>query len=162
VTAVTAKPVPTKGRNADDLSSVVREQCVRTEHERFVKTVSIYDPIGGAPAVSAAVDDFYQRVLADPELVGYFTGVDVDQVKAHQRMFIAAALGGPAAYRGRPMREVHAGLRIRGADFDRVVDHLAATLTTLGVPGPTVAIIADVLVPLREQIVDEPEAAALA
>jgi hemoglobin len=118
--------------------------------------VSIYTDIGGAPAVSAAVDDFYRRVLGDPELAGYFLGVDVNRVKAHQRMFISAALGGPVAYRGRSIREAHAGLHVRDADFDRVVGHLAATLTSLGVAGPTIGMIADLLAPLREQIVHEP------
>jgi hemoglobin len=123
--------------------------------------VSIYAALGGATAVSAAVDDFYDRVLADPELVGYFTGLDVSRVKTHQRMFMTAALGGPAAYRGRPIRGAHAGLHIRNADFDRVVGHLAATLTSLGVDGPTIDTIADLLSPLRAQIVDEPAEAAL-
>jgi hypothetical protein len=51
---------------------------------------------------------------------------------------------------------------IRDADFDRVVGHLAATLTSFGVAGPTIGMIADILGPLREQIVDErAEAAAL-
>jgi hemoglobin len=118
--------------------------------------VSINSTIGGARGVSAAVDDFYRRVLADPHLAGYFTGVDVDRVRAHQRMFIAAGIGGPGSYRGRPMREAHGGLRIRDADFDRVVEHLAATLTALGVATPTIAGIADLLGPLREQIVDTP------
>jgi len=118
--------------------------------------VSIYAAIGGASAVSAAVGDFYRRVLADPELAGYFTGVDVDRVKTHQRMFIAAALGGPAAYRGRPIREAHAGLHIGDADFDRVVSHLVATLTSLGISGRIIDMVADVLGPLREQIVEEP------
>jgi hemoglobin len=117
--------------------------------------MSIYTEIGGAPAVSAAVDDFYRRVLADPALAGYFTGSDVNRVKAHQRMFIGAALGGPAGYAGRAIREAHAGLHIRDADFDRVVGHLAATLTSLGVADPTIGKIADALGPLREQIVDE-------
>jgi hemoglobin len=124
--------------------------------------VSIYAAIGGAPAVAAAVDDFYRRVLGDPELAGYFTGIDVQRVKAHQRIFLAAALGGPAVYRGRPMRAAHAGLHIRDADFGRVVAHLAATLGSLGVPGPIIATIGDLLGPLREQIVDEPAQAAAA
>ena len=123
--------------------------------------MNIYAAIGGASAVSAAVDDFYRRVLVDSELAGYFSGVDVDRVKAHQRMFLAAALGGPAVYRGRSMREAHAGLRIRDADFDRVVSYLAATLTSLGVSGPTIGMIAEVLGPLRKQIVDEPADAAV-
>ena len=123
-------------------------------------TASIYATIGGAPAVAAAVDDFYRRVLNDPSLAGYFVGVDPERVKAHQRMFIAAALGGPAGYRGRPMRAAHAGLHVRDADFDRVVDHLVATLSALGVAGSTIAGIAELLDPLRQQIVEEPAGAA--
>lgn len=123
--------------------------------------MSIHAAIGGTSGVSAAVDDFYRRVLADPELAGYFTDVNVDRVKAHQRMFIAAAVGAPAAYRGRPMREAHAGLHIRNADFDRVVDHLVATLSSLGVSDLIIGRIADVLAPLRAQIVDEPADAAM-
>ena len=123
-----------------------------------MRAVSIYAAIGGASAVSAAVDDFYRRVLADPELAGYFIGVDVDRVKAHQRLFIAAAIGGPAAYRGRPMREAHAGLHVRDEDFDRVVGHLAATLTSLGADGPTIAMIADTLVPLAKSQRENPTA----
>ena len=124
------------------------------------RSASIYAAIGGAPAVSAAVDDLYRRVLGDPALAGYFAGVDVDRVKAHQRLFVAAALGGPSGYRGRPMREAHSALHVRDDDFDRVVDHLVATLAALGVDGPTVAEIGAVLGPLREQIVEQPAGAA--
>lgn len=122
--------------------------------------MTIYESIGGAAAVCAVVDELYRRVLNDPELVGYFTGVDVERVKTHQRIFIAAALDGAGTYRGRPMREAHAGLHIRDSDFARVVTHLAATLTSLGVSDPTVTKIADRLGPLRNQIVDEPAEAA--
>jgi len=53
--------------------------------------MNIYDSIGGVPAVRAAVDDFYTRVLADARLATFFTGTDLDRLKAHQRAFIAAA-----------------------------------------------------------------------
>ncbi len=71
-------------------------------------------------------------------------------------MFLAAALGGPTVYRGRTMREVHAGLRTGDADFDRVVSHLAATLTSLGISGPTIGVIAEVLGPLRASLPPDP------
>jgi len=35
--------------------------------------MNIYDSIGGAPAVRAAVDDFYTRVLADARLAPFLT-----------------------------------------------------------------------------------------
>ncbi|GAA3236120.1 group 1 truncated hemoglobin [Actinocorallia longicatena] len=115
--------------------------------------MSIYDAIGGAGAVSVAVDDFYIRVMADPELAPYFTGTNMSRLKAHQRAFLTAAVGGPELYRGRDMAAVHAGLSISDAHFDRVVDHLVVTLAGLGVPGETITAIGQALAPLRAEIV---------
>jgi hemoglobin len=114
---------------------------------------TIYDEIGGEPAVSAAVEIFYGKVLDDPGLAGYFDRVDMADLQAHQRAFIGAALGGPEAYEGRSMKEAHAGLGITSEDFDAVVGHLGDTLTDLGVPGPTIGTIAGALAPLKKEIV---------
>ncbi|WP_042399783.1 group I truncated hemoglobin [Streptacidiphilus carbonis] len=114
--------------------------------------MTIYESIGGEAAVTAAVDDFYRRVLADPALAGFFGSTPLPQLKAHQRAFIGAALGGPEAYRGRPMAEVHAGRGITDEHFDAVVGHLAATLASLGVPERTIGEIAAALAPLRAEI----------
>ncbi|MFD7865527.1 group 1 truncated hemoglobin [Streptomyces sp. NPDC059783] len=114
---------------------------------------SIFDRIGGADAVAAVVDLFYVRVLADDELAPYFTGTDVDRLKAHQRAFVGSALGSPGAYAGRGMNRAHQGLDITGAHFDRVVDHLAASLTEAGVDDGTIGEIAARLAPLKPEIV---------
>ncbi len=95
---------------------------------------SSYDASSGAPAVGAAVDDFYVRVIADPGLAPYFVTTDLQRLKTHQRAFIAAALGGPEIYAGRDMAAAHAGIPISDADFDAVVGHLVDTLTGLAVP----------------------------
>jgi hemoglobin len=118
--------------------------------------VSIYDSIGGGPAVHAAVDDFYARVLADPQLAPFFTDVDMQRLKAHQRAFIAAAIGGSEIYEGRDMAAAHAGLAISDADFGAVVAHLVDTLTGLGVPEETIGQIGGALAPLRSDIVTAP------
>jgi hemoglobin len=121
--------------------------------------VSIYDRIGGASAVSLAVDDFYERVMGDPSLVSYFDGVDMARLKGHQRAFIAAAIGGPEVYTGQSMDEAHAGLDITAEAFGRVVDHLVATLTSLGVDNETIGSIGAALAPLQDQIVTAPSVA---
>jgi len=118
--------------------------------------MSIYDSIGGAPAVHAAVDDFYQRVLSDPSLAPFFTSVDMDKLKAHQRSFIAAAIGGPEIFQGRDMGTAHAGLGVSDANFDSVVSHLVATLTSLSVPEDIIGQIGAALSPLRSDIVTAP------
>ncbi|ADP82513.1 group I truncated hemoglobin [Pseudofrankia inefficax] len=115
--------------------------------------MSIYDSIGGAPAVQAAVEDFYTRVLADPGLAPFFTDTDLARLKSHQRSFIAAAIGGSEIYAGRDMAAAHAGLNITDADFDAVVGHLVETLTGLGVPAETIGQIGGALAPLRGDIV---------
>jgi hemoglobin len=120
--------------------------------------MSVYDTIGGASAVRAAVDDFYARVLADARLAPFFAETDLERLKAHQRAFITAALGGPEIFAGRDMASAHAGLGIEDDDFGSVVGHLAGTLTGLGVPEDTIGQIGGALAPLRGDIVTTPAA----
>lgn len=120
-------------------------------------TTSIYDAIGGAAAVTAAVDRFYERLLTDTATAGFFDGYDVARIKGHQRAFITAALGGPDRYTGRGMRDAHAGLKITDPDFDAVVAHLVATLTELGVDEAIITRIGAALAPLRAEIVSVSE-----
>lgn len=115
--------------------------------------MSIYEEIGGAEAVGAAVELFYVKVLADKQLAPYFETIDVARLKGHQRMFIRAALGGPEAYTGRGMGEAHAHLGITPQAFMLVVRHLASTLKELGVPASTILEIGARLLPLKDEIV---------
>jgi hemoglobin len=115
---------------------------------------SIYDEIGGAPAIHAAVDRFYEKVWGDPDLVPYFDGVDRTRLKRHQRAFMAAALGGPRGDAGRKIGAAHRGLGITNDAFDRVVEKLSDTLHELGVRSELIDRIAGTLAPLRPDVVD--------
>jgi hemoglobin len=115
--------------------------------------VSIYESIGGGSALAAVVDDFYARVLADPQLAGFFSGANMPKLKGRQVEFFAAALGGPDLYQGASMRKVHAGRGISRADFDKVAVHLTAALAAAGVPAATIAQIAAAITPLADDIV---------
>lgn len=115
--------------------------------------MSIYDQIGAAPSVTAAVDRFYDKVPADPSLSGYFAGTDLGRLKGHQRAFISAALGGPDVYAGRDKAAAHAGLDITEGAFDAVVGQLVATLTELEAAGEVIEAVGAKLAPLAPQIV---------
>lgn len=115
--------------------------------------MSLFDQIGGPSAVTAAVDDFYRRLIADPALTPYFDGVGMRQLKAHQRSFIAAAIGDPEPHLGRSMRESQWQLKFQAAHFDRVVDHLVETLSDLAVSGAIIDQIGINLAPLKVDIV---------
>jgi len=90
---------------------------------------SLYERVGGEKAIAALMDAFYDRVFADPELRPFFEGVSLDRLRRMQREFFAAALGGPLAYSGRGLGEVHYGRGIRPRHLRRFLDHLFETLT---------------------------------
>ena len=45
---------------------------------------TIYQRLGGRPAVLAAVELLYQKMLADPRLGKFFVGVDMEKLMKHQ------------------------------------------------------------------------------
>ncbi|GGW76260.1 group I truncated hemoglobin [Streptomyces griseoloalbus] len=114
---------------------------------------SLFGQLGGEDAVAAVVDIFYDKVLGDPDLKPYFAGVDLDRLKQHQRRFIGQALGSTRPYSGRSMRKAHEHLAITDAAFGRVVEHLAASLGEAGVDEETIGIVAETLLPLKQDIV---------
>jgi hemoglobin len=116
---------------------------------------SIYDAIGGEPALVAVVDDFYRRVTGDPELVRFFAGTNMAKLKGRQVEFFAAALGGHHAYTGATMREAHRGRGIGQEHFALVAGHLVAALSAAEVPDETISHITGLIGPLAEQIVSQ-------
>ena len=108
--------------------------------------------LGGQDAFQVAVDEFYRRVMRDARLRPYFEGIDLDRLKRHQHAFLAMAIGGGHGYLGRHMAAAHARLDITDEAFDRVLDHLVATLEYLGMDLATIRDIATSLLPLRHDI----------
>jgi hemoglobin len=85
----------------------------------------------------AAVDRFYQKVLADELTRPFFAGLDMEAQTRKQIAFMSWAFGGPERYNARGLRQAHAKLvHDRGLGdehFDAVARHLKATLEELGV-----------------------------
>jgi len=97
---------------------------------------TLYERLGGAPAVDAAVDIFYRRVLADGRTARFFDTVDMERQAAKQKAFLTMVFGGPNSYTGKDMREGHKHLVARGLNdshVDAVLENLSTTLRQLGV-----------------------------
>jgi hemoglobin len=121
-----------------------------------VAEATIYESIGGEAALVSVVDDLYVRILADDRLSGFFVGTSLPRLKGRQVEFFGAALGGPMAYTGAPMKEVHRGRGIGQEHFDLVAGHLVDALRGAGVPGPTIDQIIAAVAPLADDIVSKP------
>lgn len=98
---------------------------------------TLFDQLGGAPAVDLAVDKFYERVLQDDRIKHFFANVDMDKQRSHQKAFFTYAFGGTDKYDGRYMREAHQELvqqhGLSSEHFDAVAEDLMTTLAEMGV-----------------------------
>ena len=117
-------------------------------------TPTLYQHLGGEPAVEAVVDEFYDRVLADESLAPFFEDVPMAQLRAHQAAFITAVTGGPDEYDGADMRAAHAHLDLEDRHFDAVADHLADALRACGADSVQVETVLADVEPLREPVLE--------
>ena len=119
--------------------------------------MALYDDVGGARAVRAALDAFYPRVLADATLSPFFLGVDIERLKKTQEGFFAMALGGPNAYTGRSLHDAHVRTRQRGANdqvFDRFLTVFKGVLVDLEIPAGKIGELLAVFEDARGQILN--------
>ena len=94
---------------------------------------SFYVRLGGQPAINAAVDIFYKKILADKRVSHFFEDVNMIRQIKRQKQFLGSALGGPIKYEGKSMHRAHAGLNIQEEHFNAIAGHLKATLQELKV-----------------------------
>lgn len=116
---------------------------------------TLFEKLGGAAAVDAAVDKFYRRVLADDRISPFFEGVDMDKQATKQKAFLTMAFGGPNNYTFLDMKEGHAHLVARGLNddhFNAVVEDLGLTLKDMGVGDDLIAEVAAVAETTREAV----------
>lgn len=99
---------------------------------------TLFEWLGGREAVNAAVDLFYEKVMADDRINHFFENVDMKRQAAHQKAFMTYAFGGAPNYEGRSMREAHKKLveeqGLNESHFNAVAENLQNTLTEMGVP----------------------------
>ena len=103
-------------------------------------TPTLYERLGGVYAIAAVVDDFIERIMADPRLNA---NPKVDE--AHHRVSKAGfkylvteqvcwAAGGPQKYTGRSMHDSHADLDITEGEWQAFLDDLQQTFDKFQVP----------------------------
>jgi purine-binding chemotaxis protein CheW len=56
---------------------------------------TIFEDLGGAGVLTGIVESFYERVLADKSLAGFYDGADMDAQMDALQVYLQAALGGP-------------------------------------------------------------------
>lgn len=134
--------------------------CNTTESAsgKMMADKSLYDRLGGKPAITAVVEDFVGRVAADSRINGKFSNANIPRLKSQLVDQICQASGGPCTYGGRDMKSAHAGMGITGEDFDALVGDLVATLNKFKVGDREKNELLGALGPMKKDIVTSPMA----
>ena len=104
------------------------------EKDEMMAEASLYDRLGGQPAIVAVVDEFTNRVASDSRINAQFADADIPAFKALLVEQICEATGGPCTYSGRDMKTTHAGMNITAEEFGWTGEHLAGALDKFSVP----------------------------
>ncbi len=128
-----------------------------TEHMGATKhsEASLYDRLGGKPAITAVVDDFVRRVAKDDRMNGRFANANIPRLKMKLVEQICSASGGPCTYTGRDMKTTHAGMGISKAEFESLVEDLVTTLDKFHVGQREKNELLGVLGPMQSDIVEQ-------
>lgn len=116
---------------------------------------TVFEDLGGAGVLTGIVEGFYERVLADKELAGFYDDADMDAQMDALQVTMQAALGGP---KDRAIPSGHSWLvPKKGMDddnFNACQSLLEATLQAQSVPEGVIFRVLAAVELKRESIVD--------
>jgi hemoglobin len=95
---------------------------------------SLFERLGGLPAIKAVVEDFVGRTTTDPRIKERFFNTDAVHLKAMLVEQVCAATGGPCKYSGRDMQSTHGGMEVVEEEWNALVEDLVAALDKFAVP----------------------------
>jgi hemoglobin len=102
--------------------------------QQAMKEKSLYERLGGLPAIQAVIDDFVANVAADARINKQFAQTDIPKLKKNLVDQVCQATGGPCKYTGLDMKTAHKGMKITDADFNALVGDLVKSLDKFKVP----------------------------
>jgi hemoglobin len=122
-------------------------------------TSTLFEQIGGKPAVEATVDKFYGRVLKDERISHFFAGMDMKKQRGHQVDFLTYAFGGSKQYDGKSMQKAHQRLveelGLTNCHFDAVIENLVETLQELNVSDTLIQEVGKIAESIRGDVLNQ-------
>ncbi|MAX86791.1 MULTISPECIES: group I truncated hemoglobin [Thalassolituus] len=114
-----------------------------------------YQELGGKEGVEKIVDNFINEISFDQNIVKFFEGTDITRLREKLIEQFCHESGGPCEYTGDSMKDVHAGMKITKAEFNRVVELLQAAMDDAGTPQTAQNRLIRSLAPMRPDIIHQ-------
>lgn len=117
---------------------------------------TLYRQLGGQSGLVTLMDDFMQRLLADPRMNAFFKDVDQKHVKEELVVQFCEVSGGPCKRKGPDMKKAHAGFDINRGDFNRLVEVLQQSMDAQHIPFAAQNRLLAKLAPMHRDIINMP------
>jgi hemoglobin len=116
----------------------------------------LYQQLGGQPGLVKLMDDFMQRLLADPRMNPFFKDVNQAHVKEELVIQFCEVSGGPCKRNGPSMKKVHDGFDIDRAAFNALVEVLQQSMDAQGIAFSAQNRLLAKLAPMHREIINVP------
>lgn len=121
-----------------------------------LEELSLYDRIGGEPAVKKAVDVLHRKVMADPKISPFFENVDITTQIELQTAFLSMIFGNKDyQYSIKDLRKLHQYLveaGLKDVHFKRLLGHLNSSLKELELPNHEIDSIREKMGSMRDNV----------
>lgn len=115
---------------------------------------SLYERLGGKPALTAVVGELWAQVAADARINGRFAHTQPAVFGAQLVDFLCQASGGPCQYRGADMKKAHTGMQLSEAEFTALAEDTVKALDKFSVPATEKGEVMNMLGGLKGDIVN--------
>ncbi len=95
---------------------------------------SLYQAFGGKPGLEKLMADFVPRLKADARIGEFFKETNLKELQAQLTAQLCVVSGGPCKYEGANMKDAHADMEVRKADFHALVELLQQAMDAQGIP----------------------------
>jgi hemoglobin len=140
-------PAPAPSGGGDDTAAA------RPAPPAPTATKSLYERLGGQPAITAVVAEFVANTTTDPRIKERFFNTDAENLKAKLVELVCVASGGPCKYTGKSMEDAHAGMDLVDDEFNALVEDLVKALDNAHVADADKQALLGVLGPMKPDIV---------
>mmetsp|Transcript_51405 Transcript_51405/g.135605 ORF Transcript_51405/g.135605 Transcript_51405/m.135605 type:complete len:1160 (+) Transcript_51405:44-3523(+) len=112
----------------------------------------LFKRLDGESGIRNIMDRFFDQVLVDTRIKGFFMGKNHDAVKEGARIYLTEAFGGPKIYKGRELAEIHTAVGVSDYEFDCFLLNMERAMSGLAFDDETVDEVIVCLEPIRPSL----------
>jgi len=118
----------------------------------------LFKRLGASEGITQLVEMWFNIAKSDARLKDAI-GDSIDKMKAGATIFLVELLGGPKAYKGRSLGEIHRSIDINDYHFDALIGDLSRALLGAGHPDNLIDEVMVTVEPVRAEVLEKVRAA---